>query len=247
VSNQRVIVVTGGSRGIGRAIALRLASPESLIYVTFRNQEAEANQVVSEIAKNGGHAKAIAFDVASPESVESGFEKIAEESGGVDVLVSNAGIAIDGLLPRFKNEDIEKLTRTNLEGSIVATRSALKTMLRRKSNGRIVYVTSVVGQMGNAGQSIYAATKSGLRGFMKSMAREVASRGITVNAVAPGFVKTDMTEHLTDAQKNEMLKRIPLGRYAAPEDVANVVEFLVSERASYITGQEIAVNGGMFL
>jgi len=239
--------VTGASRGIGKAIALSLSSLETFIYVNYVSRKEEADQVVSSIQKSGGMAESIQFNVGESDQVERAFEKIEKSSGGLDVLVANAGITADTLLLRLKDEDLKRVVGVNLSGTINVTKYALKTMLRRKNNGRIVFLTSVVGEMGNAGQSVYAATKAGIAGFMKSVAREVASRAITVNAVAPGFVKTDMTDTLTEAQKNEMLKKIPLGRYAEPEDIANVVKFLVSDKSSYITGQEIAVNGGMYL
>ena len=245
--NQRIIVVTGGSRGIGKAIALELASPEATIYVNYRSRKSEAEDVAAEIEKRGGHAKLVPFDINNTEAVTEGFANIVNESGGVDVLVNNAGIAPDGLLLRMKDEDWQRTIDTNLSGTFFCTRAAMKTMLRRKNGGRIVFLTSVIGQMGNAGQSAYAASKAGMIGFMKSVAKEVASRGITVNAIAPGAVRTDMTENLPDAQKEAYLKSIPLRRWAEPEDIARVARFLVSHDSSYITGQVIAVNGGMYL
>lgn len=243
----RVIVVTGASRGIGRSIAIELASPKNFIYVNYLSNEAKAQEVVAEIQKRDGQAKAIGFDVSDPAQVEKAFEQIAKENGGVDVLVNNAGIPMDGLLLRYKDEDWQKSINVNLTSVYACTKAALKTMMRRKSNGRIISMTSVVGQMGNAGQSVYAATKAGIIGFTKSVAKEVASRDITVNAIAPGFVKTEMTDALTPDQQAKIMENIPLKRVAEPHEIASVVKFLASPEASYITGQTIAVNGGMYL
>ena len=239
-------MVTGASRGIGRAVAKALASPEALVYVNYRSGEAQALAVVAEIEAMGGKAKAIAFDVSDTESVEKAFGSIVAESGGIDVLVNNAGIAIDTLLLRAKDQDWSKTIDVNLKGAFVCTRQALRTMLKRPQ-GRVINMTSVVGQMGNAGQSMYAASKAGVIGFTKSIAREVASRGVTVNAIAPGFVRTEMTDGLTDDQKQGLLNQIPLRRWAEPEEIASIVKFLASEHAAYITGQVIAANGGMYL
>ncbi|MCC7460454.1 MAG: 3-oxoacyl-[acyl-carrier-protein] reductase [Proteobacteria bacterium] len=246
-SEKKVIVVTGASRGIGRAIALGLASPQHFIYVNYLSNQSKADEVVAEIKKRDGDAKAIGFDVSNPEQVEKAFAQIAEENGGIDVLVNNAGVPYDGLLMRYKDEDWQKSINVNLTSVYACTKYALKTMMKRKNNGRIISMTSVVGQMGNAGQSVYAATKAGIIGFTKSMAREVASRNITVNAVAPGFVKTEMTDALTPEQQAKIMEQIPLKRVAEPEEIASVVRFLVSSEAAYITGQTISVNGGMYL
>ena len=225
---------------------MALAEPSALVYVNYRSGEKEALAVVAEIERLGGKAKAIAFDVADTESVQQAFEQIVKESGGIDVLVNNAGIAIDTLVLRAKDEDWQTVMDVNLKGSFVCTRAALRSMLKRP-NGRIIFMTSVVGQMGNAGQAMYSASKAGIMGLTKSIAREVASRGITVNAVAPGFVKTDMTDSLNEDQKQALLTQIPLRRYAEPEEIASIVKFLASTSASYITGQVIAANGGMYL
>lgn len=247
MTDKRIFVVTGASRGIGKAIALSLASPNHFIYVNYLSNAEKAKDVVREIEKKDGHAKALGFDVSNPEQVTKAFEQITEESGGVDVLINNAGVPIDGLILRYKDEDWEKSLSVNLTSVYACTKAALKTMLRRKNQGRIISMTSVVGQMGNAGQSSYAATKAGIIGFTKSIAREVASREITVNAVAPGFVKTEMTDALSVEQQAKLLGMVPLKRWAEPMDVANVVKFLASPEAGYITGQTIAVNGGMYL
>lgn len=243
----RIAIVTGGSRGIGRAISKSLAEDGAFVYVNYRSREAEAQTVVEEIQSAGGLAKAIGFDVANSEAVDQAFEAIAAENGGIDILVSNAGIVNNNLVLRTKDSDWDSVIATNLRGSFACARASLKTMLRRKNGGRLVFLSSVVGQMGNAGQTVYATTKAGLLGMTKSLAQEVASRGITVNAVAPGFVKTDMTDSLTDTQKEALLRLVPLGRWAEPQEVAAVIRFLVSPAASYITGQVISVNGGMYL
>lgn len=245
-SVQRVIVVTGASRGIGKAIALSLCDAGTLLYVGYRSGESEAKAVVDQITAQGGSAKLLQIDVANSASVKAAFDRVAEESGGVDVLVNNAGISIDGLMLRAKDDDWDAVVDTNLKGSFMCARAALKTMLRRPE-GRIIFMSSVVGQMGNAGQAVYAASKAGLHGLTKAIAREVASRAVTVNAIAPGFIKTEMTEKLTDDQKQALLTQIPLRRWAEPEEIASIVKFLVSPNASYITGQVIAANGGMYL
>jgi len=246
-AQQRVILITGASRGIGRSIAIELASPNNFIYVNYLSNKSKADEVVAEIEKRDGKAKAIGFDVSSTEQVEQAFEQINQESGGLDVLINNAGIPLDGLLLRYKDDDWAKSINVNLTSVYACTKAALKTMVKRKNNGRIISMTSVVGQMGNAGQSVYAATKAGIIGFTKSIAKEVASRNITVNAIAPGFVKTEMTDALTPEQQAKIMEQIPLKRVAEPQEIASVVKFLISPEAGYITGQTIAVNGGMYL
>jgi 3-oxoacyl-[acyl-carrier protein] reductase len=241
------IVITGASRGIGKSTALAMASADSFIYVNYRSKAEEAENVVREIEGRGGKARILQFDIASTKAVNAAFETIAAERGGTDVLINNAGIAIDSLVLRTKDADWQAVIDTNLRGTFACIRAALKTMLRRQNGGRIISLTSVVGQMGNPGQAVYATTKAGIIGMTKAVAREVASRGITVNAVAPGFVKTEMTDNLTPEQKEAFLGSIPLGRYAEAEEIASVIRFLASDRASYITGQVIAVNGGLYL
>ncbi len=243
----RVIVVTGAARGIGRAIAVALAEPGTFIYLNDLRWDDEAQKVIPQIQALGGQAAPLPFDISNLEAISEGFEKIAQEQGGVDVLVNNAGISMDALTLRAKDDEWQKTMDINLRGAFACSRAALKTMLKRKNQGRIIMMASVVGQMGNAGQAIYGASKAGLIGLTKSIAREVAIRQVTVNAVAPGFVKTAMTDSLTPEQKEVFLKNIPLGRWAEPEDIASVVRFLASKEASYITGQVIAVNGGMYL
>jgi 3-oxoacyl-[acyl-carrier protein] reductase len=240
---RRVAVVTGASRGIGRAIATALARQGAAVACAARGEN--ARETVDAIATAGGVADLLAVDVTQPGEVERGVAEVLERRGRIDILVCNAGIARDQLLLRMKREDWDAVLATNLTSAFLLTQAVLKPMLRQRS-GRIIAVSSVVGQMGNAGQANYAASKAGLIGFCKSTAREVASRGITVNVVAPGLIDTDMTRALTGDAKQDWSDRIPLGRLGTPEDVAGAVCFLASDEASYITGHVLAVNGGMY-
>ena len=243
----RVVVVTGGSRGIGRAIGLRMADGDTTIYFNYSasvSRDAEETERLVEAA--GGSAKAVRVDVGSREDVQGFFNQIVEESGRVDVLVNNAGITADGLLVRMKEEDWDRVLDINLKGAFHCIQAVAKTMMKQRS-GRIINMASVVGVMGNAGQANYVASKAGLIGLTKTVARELAPRGITVNAVAPGFIETSMTAELSEKVKEAMLAQIPLGRMGQAEDVADVIAFLASEEASYITGQVIHVNGGMYM
>jgi 3-oxoacyl-[acyl-carrier protein] reductase len=239
----RVALVTGASRGIGRATALALARQGATVVAAARGDN--ARPVAEEIVAAGGLAEAIALDVTEPAAVELALAALLERHGRIDILVSNAGITRDQLLLRMKREDWDAVLATNLTASFTICQAVLKPMLKQRG-GRIVAISSVVGQMGNAGQANYAASKAGLIGFCKSMAREVASRGITVNVVAPGLIETDMTKALTGASREDWAERIPLGRLGRPEDVAHAVCFLASDEASYITGHVLAVNGGMY-
>jgi len=241
----RVAFVTGASRGIGRAIALKLCRAGFEIVVA--SPELENNETVAcEIRACNAEAVTLNLDVTSPESVKEGFAKILKDKTRIDVLVNNAGIARDGLAVRMKPADWELVLKVNLEGAFLCSQQALASMMRSRW-GRIVNISSVVGQAGSVGQANYAASKAGLIGLTKSLAQEMGSRGITVNAIAPGYIDTDMTKGLPEELKQKMLASVPLGRMGTPDDIANAVKFLVSEEASYITGHVLAVNGGMYM
>jgi 3-oxoacyl-[acyl-carrier protein] reductase len=242
----QVAVVTGGSRGIGRAIAAALAQAGAAVVVNYRENEAAAAETVRAIAAAGGIAEPVCFDVGDAGAVRAGLQGVVDRRGQLDILVNNAGFSVDTLLLRLKEEDWERVLRTNLTGVFHCTKAAVRAMVRGRY-GRIVNLTSVVAEMGNAGQAAYAAAKAGVIGFTKSMARELASRGITVNAVAPGFVETDMTAGLSDEQKMFYTNVIPAGRIATPDEVAAAVTFLASPAAGYITGHVLHVNGGLYM
>ena len=239
----KVALVTGASRGIGRAIALSLASGGAHVVAAARGNNAGAT--VEAIRAAGGAATAVSADVTAPASVEAMLAAALVHNGRLDILVNNAGIARDQLMLRMKRADWDEVLATNLTAAFTIVQAALKPMIRQRG-GRIISIGSVVGQMGNAGQANYAASKAGLIGFSKAVAREVASRQITVNVVAPGLIATDMTQALTDKSQGDWSAQIPLGRIGTPEDVAAAVCFLASDEASYITGQVLAVNGGMY-
>ena len=237
-------LVTGASRGIGRAVALELANAGATVAVNYASSATAAEEVVAQILATGGSAYAVKADVSQEEQVEQLIAAVLERSGSLDVLVNNAGITRDGLLMRMKTDDWQAVLDLNLSGVFLCTRAITRTMLKQK-RGRIINITSVVGLMGNAGQANYAAAKAGVIGFTRSTARELASRGITVNAVAPGFIATDMTK---DLKADELLNAIPLGRYGQPEEVAGAVRFLAADpAAAYITGQVLQVDGGMVM
>jgi 3-oxoacyl-[acyl-carrier protein] reductase len=243
---EKVALVTGASRGIGRAIALELARQGAKVAVNYAGSEAKAYEVVEEIKKMGKEAVAIQADVSSAEAVERMVKTVLEQFGRIDILVNNAGITRDNLLMRMKEEEWDQVINTNLKGVFHCIKAVTRPMMKQRY-GRIVNIASIVGVSGNPGQANYVAAKAGVIGLTKTAARELASRNITVNAVAPGFITTDMTGSLSDELKAEMLKQIPLARFGEPEDVAKVVAFLVSDAASYMTGQTLHVDGGMVM
>ena len=242
--SRHIAFVTGASRGIGRAIATRLAAQGAYVIAAARGDN--ARDTAEAIGQDGGRAEAIALDVTVPRAAEDAIAGAVSRHGRIDILVNNAGIARDQLLLRMKRDDWDAVLATNLTGTFALTQAALKSMIRQRS-GRIICISSVVGQSGNAGQANYAASKAGLIGFAKAVALEVASRGITVNVVAPGLIATDMTHAITESARQEWESRIPLKRLGTPGDVAAAVCFLASNEASYITGQVVAVNGGMYV
>ncbi|MBD1860274.1 MULTISPECIES: 3-oxoacyl-[acyl-carrier-protein] reductase [Trichocoleus] len=241
----QVAIVTGASRGIGRSIALALAAEGANVVVNYASSSTAADQVVADITAMGSNAIALQADVSKADQVDALFSAVMEKWGRIDVLVNNAGITRDTLLLRMKPENWQSVIDLNLTGVFLCTRAASKIMLKQRS-GRIVNITSVAGQMGNPGQANYSAAKAGVIGFTKTVAKELASRGVTVNAVAPGFIATDMTSGLNNT--DEILKFIPLGRYGQPEEVAGLVKFLAADpAAAYITGQVMNVDGGMVM
>lgn len=242
----QVALVTGGSRGIGRAISLMLASGGAKVYVNYGSRKDAADEVVALIEKNGGEATVIGFDVGDSASVDDALKLIKDECGKIDILVNNAGITGDGLFVRMKDEDWKRILDVNLTGAFYCSRAAAKIMMKAR-RGTIINISSIVGQMGNAGQASYVASKAGLIGLTKSLARELASRNVTVNAIAPGFIETEMTSVLSEEVQAEHLKAIPLGRYGHADEIAGVVSFLASPAAGYVTGQVLGVNGGMYM
>ena len=238
------IIVTGSSRGIGAGLAMALAAKGARVAVTFSSNAASAEKVMSELPGEG-HLL-VNLNVASSESVDTAFGEILEKFGGVDGLVNNAGITKDQLLMRMKDEDFDSVISTNLRGAYLCTKAVMRPMMKARA-GSIVNVSSVVGQMGNPGQSNYSASKAGLEGFTRSVALEIASRGIRVNAVAPGFIVTDMTDALDEKQKEAIQSKIPLQRLGSVDDIAHSVAFLLSDASLYITGQVLQVNGGLYM
>jgi 3-oxoacyl-[acyl-carrier protein] reductase len=241
-----VALVTGASRGIGRAIALQLGADGLAVAVNFASSSSKADEVVAEIQASGGSAVAIQADVSDPDAVANLFRTTSDELGPVSVLVNNAGITDDGLVLRMSPDQWDRVVNTNLRSVFLCTKEALRAMLRAKS-GRIINISSVSGISGNPGQGNYAAAKAGVIGFTKSVAKEVGSRGITVNAIAPGFIRTDMTDALGETVTAAVSEQVALGRLGQPEEVASAVGYLASEGASYITGQTIVIDGGLAL
>jgi len=242
----KVALVTGGSRGIGRACAERLAKDGFEVYLTYVSRPEEAEKTVTAIVEAGGEAKAFRLDASSREAVSAFFADEIKDKVSLQVLVNNAGITKDGLLIRMKDEDWDKVIQVNLTGAFACLREAAKIMVKQRQ-GRIINISSVVGQMGNAGQANYVSAKAGLIGLTKGAARELSGRGITVNAVTPGFIQTEMTSALPEAIVSKMLESIPLGRLGSPEDIAAAVSYLAGSGAGYVTGQVLAVNGGMYM
>jgi 3-oxoacyl-[acyl-carrier protein] reductase len=240
----RVALVTGGGRGIGRAVAVRLASEGANVAISYRSNDATAEEVAEEVRAAGALCEIFKGDVASPGDVDALFKGVGEALGQVEILVNNAGLTRDNLMMRMKESEFDEVLRTNLKGTYLCTRAALRPMIRARW-GRLVNVSSVVGLLGNAGQANYAASKAGIIGFTKSVAREVAQRGITANVVAPGYVETELTRSLPDEVKAQIRGQVPAGRFGEVEEVAEVVAFLAGEGAGYITGQTVAVDGGM--
>ncbi|MBP3038309.1 3-oxoacyl-[acyl-carrier-protein] reductase [Bacillaceae bacterium Marseille-Q3522] len=244
--NDKIALVTGASRGIGREIALELARQGADVAVNYAGSEEKANEVVKEIQGIGRKAIAVRCDVSSSESVAVMVKETVSQFGKIDILVNNAGITRDNLLMRMKEADWDAVINTNLKGVFLCTKAVTRQMMKQRS-GRIINISSIVGVSGNAGQANYVAAKAGVIGLTKTTAKELAARNITVNAIAPGFISTEMTDQLTDELQKTMLTQIPLGRFGNPSDVANAVVFLAGDESSYITGQTIHVDGGMVM
>jgi len=245
-STTRVALITGAARGIGQTIALALAQPDLMLYINDMTPPEAAADTIRDVEAKGAKAAYLQFNVADLTQVEQAVEGIIKESGRLDILVNNAGITRDGLLVRMKEEDWDQVLAVNLKGAFNCLKAAAKPMIKQRF-GRIINISSIVGFMGNAGQANYVASKAGLVGLTKSAARELASRNITVNAVAPGFIETAMTQNLPEKVREAMLAQIPLNRFGAPVEVAHAVAFLASDQAAYITGQVMHVNGGMLM
>jgi 3-oxoacyl-[acyl-carrier protein] reductase len=242
----QIALVTGASRGIGRAIALRLSRAGAYIVVNYHGNQAAAEESLGGIVAQGGQGELSRFDVSDENLLDTTVKNLVDRHKKIDILVNNAGVAIDNLLMRTKQVDWDQVIGTNLKGTVLCTKVVSRYMIRQRA-GRIINLSSVVGQMGNVGQSLYAASKAGIIGFTKAIARELASRGITVNAVAPGFIETDMTARLPEKLREEFLRSIPLGRFGSCDEVAETVLFLAAPGAGYITGQVVGVNGGLYM
>jgi 3-oxoacyl-[acyl-carrier protein] reductase len=242
----QIALVTGASRGIGRAIALRLSRAGAYIVVNYHGNQAAAEESLGAVVAQGGQGELSRFDVSDENLLDTTVKNLVDRHKKIDILVNNAGVAIDNLLMRTKQVDWDQVIGTNLKGTVLCTKVVSRYMIRQRA-GRIINLSSVVGQMGNVGQSLYAASKAGIIGFTKAIARELASRGVTVNAVAPGFIETDMTARLPEKLREEFLRSIPLGRFGSCDEVAETVLFLAAPGAGYITGQVVGVNGGLYM
>ena len=242
----RIALVTGGSRGIGRACCEALAEHGAVVVVNYVKGEAAAREVAEAIVARGGRADVSGFDVAHTSAVDAAVESITRTHGKIDILIANAGISIDGLLLRLKDDDLERLWATNVRGAIATARAASRGMMRARS-GRIVFMSSVIAEMGNPGQTAYAASKAALIGAAKSIAREYASRNVTANVVAPGYIDTDMTATMSPDHKEQLMQIVPLGRAGSVRDVAAACVYLASDEAGYVTGQVLRVNGGLYV
>lgn len=242
----QIALVTGGSRGIGRAASIELAKEGAIVLINYVGNEVAAKETQELVHEVGGTCHLMRFDVSDHVAVDAAFDTIKKDHGGLSILVNNAGVSKDGLMLRFKNEDWAKTIDTNLNGAFYCARAAVKLMSKAR-HGRIINISSVVGEAGNAGQVAYSAAKAGMIGMTKTLAKEFASRTITVNAISPGFIETDMTNALTDAQKEAALAAIPLKSMGTAFDIANAIVFLASDKARYITGQVIGINGGMYM
>ncbi len=245
-TGRRVALVTGASRGIGRAIAQMLARDGMFVVVNYQSKQAEAEETLASLG-GSANGQLLPFDISDETAVDAAVKSIGEQHGRLDILVNNAGIVIDGLLLRTKTADWHRVIATNLSSAFFLCRAASRLLLKAKESGRIINVTSVVGEMGNTGQVSYTSAKAGLIGLTRTLARELASRGVTVNAVSPGFIDTDMTQKLSEEARKHLLGQIPLGRMGHVDDVAATVAFLASPAASYITGQTLRVNGGLLI
>lgn len=240
----KVALVTGGSRGIGRGICVALARAGARVIVNYAGDEQAAAKTLGLVREAGSDGEMAKFDVADPEAVDAAISELAKRLDGLDILVNNAGISLDQLLLRIKPSELERTMAVNVGGALWCSKAAMRVMMRKR-RGRIIFLSSVVGEAGNAGQAVYGASKAGVIGLTKTLAREYASRGVTVNCVSPGFIETDMTGALPDKVKDEAIARTPLGRMGQPEDVAAAVLYLASDEAGFVTGHVIRVNGGM--